>query len=486
MATDKLDFVFKKIDELAAAVAPEYNIINDRLAPAVKIPSISSDRSPDGRKNVVAMTDFLENQLKALHASVHRYPLGPEPDTDLQLPDIIIANYPSTYDANKKTILIYGHYDVQPAGDGWTTNPWTLTEKEGKLYGRGSTDDKGPLLAWLNALEAYQLANIDVPVNLIFCFEGMEESGSTGFATFASSPANSHIFAHVDAACISDNYWLTTRKPCLTYGLRGINYFKLTVEHPGVQLHSGMFGGCVYEPMTDLVILLSKLVDSQGRILIPGIEELVEGVTEEEVQEYATIEFTTRDFQDTIGSRANIFEDPKDTLMHRFRFPSLTIHGITGADSSPNQTTSIAPSVTAKFSIRTVPYMDQNSITNLTTHHLMHEFDKLRSKNTCRVELFGESAPYWLGTSDDANFRAGKMATQRVYKTEPDLTREGGSIGVTLDLQNVLGEKSIMLLPVGMSDDGAHGPNEKLDRVNYIEGSKLLGAYWYYFANPYS
>lgn len=179
------------------------------------------------------------------------------------------------------------------------------------------------MLGWLNALQAYQEAKVDVPVNLIFCFEGMEESGSTGFADFAI--ANAKIFEHVDAACISDNYWLTTKKPCLTYGLRGINYFNLTVEHAGVQLHSGMFGGCVYEPMTDLVILLSKLVDSQGKILIPGINELVDDVSKEEFEEYATIEFTTQDFQQTIGSDANIYNDPKKTLMHRFRYPSLTI-----------------------------------------------------------------------------------------------------------------------------------------------------------------
>jgi len=236
--------------------------------------------------------------------------------------------------------------------------------------------------------------------------------------------------------------------------------------------------------MTDLVILLSKLVDSQGNILIPGINELVDDVSEAEEQEYATIEFTTQDFQNTIGSNANIYDDPKETLMHRFRYPSLTIHGIAGADSSPNQTTAIYPKVTAKFSIRTVPSMERDAVTALTIHYLEQEFKKLGSRNTCKVELFGEMAPYWLGKSDDSNFTAGKAATQRVYKTNPDLTREGGSIGVTLDLQNALGDKSIMLLPVGMSDDGAHGPNEKLNKDNYIGGSKLLGAYWWYFANP--
>ncbi|TGO54241.1 hypothetical protein BCON_0110g00210 [Botryotinia convoluta] len=488
MATDKLDLVFKKIDELATATAPNFNIIHDRLVPAIKIPSISSERTVEGRKHVVAMTDFLADQLTKLNASVERHSLGKEPETELQLPDVIIAKYPKVYESKKKTILIYGHYDVQPPGEGWDTDPWTITEKgedpNKKLYGRGSTDDKGPVLGWLNALQAYQEAEVDVPVNLIFCFEGMEESGSTGFAGFAI--ANRALFEHVDAACISDNYWLTTKKPCLTYGLRGINYFNLTVEHAGVQLHSGMFGGCVYEPMTDLVILLSKLVDSQGKILIPGINELVDDVSKEEVEEYATIEFSTQDFQQTIGSDANIYNDPKKTLMHRFRYPSLTIHGIAGADSSPDQTTAIYPKVTAKFSIRTVPSMDQETVSDLTINYLYQEFEKLGSKNTCTAKQFGETAPYWLASPDDANYKAGKAATQKVYHTEPDLTREGGSIGVTLDLQKALGEKSIMLLPVGMSDDGAHGPNEKLNKRNYIEGSKLQGAYWWYFANPQS
>ncbi|KAF4627038.1 hypothetical protein G7Y89_g11120 [Cudoniella acicularis] len=325
MATGKLDLVFKKIGELA-----QKNFIDGRLKPAVKIPSISSARTPEGRQKVYDMTDFLEKQLKALKASVKRYPLGKQPDTDpiLELPDVITAKYPVTYDSKKKTILTYGHYDVQPAGDGWKADPWTLQEKDKKLYGRGSTDDKGPVLAWLNALEAYQKVNADVPVNLLFCFEGIEESGSIGFAAFATN-------------------------------------------------------------------------------------------------------------------------NPEDTLMHRFRYPSLTIHGIAGADATPDQTTTIYPKVTGKFSIRTVPSMDGNAVTNLTIHYLEQEFRKLGSRNMCKVKLFGESAPYWLGSPNDANFQAGKAATKRVYKTDPDLTREGGSIGVTLDLQKALGaDKSIMLLPL--------------------------------------
>ncbi|KAF7590736.1 hypothetical protein BBP40_002474 [Aspergillus hancockii] len=485
MASDNLDLVFKKIDELSQ------HFIHDRLANAIKIHSVSSVQTVQGRTQVGIMTDFLEKQLKDLGADVKRYSLGNQPGVtpDLPLPDVITAKYPATPDPKKKTILIYGHYDVQPAGEGWTQDPWTLGEVDGKLYGRGSTDDKGPVLAWLNALEAYQKAAVDVPVNLLFCFEGMEESGSIGFSDFAQN--NQDLFTKIDAACISDNYWLTTKQPCLTYGLRGINYFTIAISqkalpgHQPVPLHSGMFGGTVHEPMTDLVILLSKLVDSKGNILIPGINGLVDDVTSDEDDQYNSIQFSMADFEDIIGSKAEIYDDAKETLMHRWRYPSLTIHGISGADCSTDETTAIYPNVTGKFSIRTVPSMEGKAVRALVKHYLEREFEKLGSKNICVVEQFGESAPYWVGKPTDPNFTAGSMATDRIYKTKPDLTREGGSIGVTLDLQNALGpDKSIMLLPVGKSDDGAHGPDEKLDRDNYINGSKLLGAYWYYFANP--
>ncbi|KAE8393187.1 hypothetical protein BDV23DRAFT_170360 [Aspergillus alliaceus] len=422
MSSDTLDQVFNKIDDLS-------EVFKKRLSNAIAIQSVSSDQTTKGREKVYQMTDFLELQLQNLGAKVQRYSLGDEPDTKpvLKLPDVIIGKYPPTPAANKKTILIYGHYDVQPEGPGWDQSAWELTEKNGNLYGRGSTDDKGPVLAWLNALEAYKEAGVDIPVNLMFCFEGMEETGSIG----------------------------------------------------------GIYGGTVHEPMTELIIMLSKLADVDGNILIPGINEMVDTVTKEEEERYKKIDFKMDEFKQTIRSEAAIYTEARDTLMHRMRYPSLTIHGINGADPSENQTTAIYPKVTGKFSIRTVPSMDIKKVGDLVVQYLEQEFEKLGTKNTCEVKAFGESAPWWLGNTNDANFTAGTAATRRVYNTEPDLTREGGSIGVTLDLKNALKPNtSIMLLPVGQSDDGAHGPNEKLSRKNYIDGSKLLGAYWYYIAHP--
>lgn len=145
----------------------------------------------------------------------------------IDLPPIILATYGN--DPKKKTVLVYGHYDVQPAllEDGWATDPWVLTEDaNGRMYGRGSTDDKGPVISWLWVIETHQKLGIEMPVNLKMCFEGMEESGSEGLDQIIFDEADKY-FKTVDCCCISDNYWLGTTKPCLTYGLRGVQTFQL-------------------------------------------------------------------------------------------------------------------------------------------------------------------------------------------------------------------------------------------------------------------
>ncbi|EAW07092.1 M20 family dipeptidase [Aspergillus clavatus NRRL 1] len=479
MSSGDLDKFFEAVDQLSTAFIT-------RLRGAVQIQSVSAD--PAKRPDLETMATFLKTELQLLDASVTLHDLGDQKDTNppLRLPPVVTAQYPKHHDSEKKTLLVYGHYDVQPKGDGhWTHEAFDLTEDHGKLFGRGSTDDKGPVCGWLNAIEAYQKAGVELPVNLMMCFEGMEEQDSSGFSDFIQG-SGKDLFKNVDAICIADNYWLTTRKPCLTYGLRGIDYFTITISGPGKQLHSGIYGGTVHEPMTDLVILLSKLVDSRGNILIPGIAELVEVVTASEKELYQDIDYEMEDLYADIQSKTGaIYDNKVDTLMHRMRYPSLTIHGISGADATPDLTTSIAPEVMGKFSIRTVPNLSSDQVTQLVTDFLDGEFKKLQSPNQYQVKNVG-SAPWWRTDPDDANFTAAGKATEQVYKQKPDLTREGGSIGVTLDLQNALQGKKIMLLPMGTSSDGAHGPDEKIDKENYIEGTKLFGAYFHHFATQSS
>ncbi|KAH8699845.1 hypothetical protein BGZ61DRAFT_351652 [Ilyonectria robusta] len=468
----QLDGFFKQVDSSA-------DDFIERLRKAVAIPSISAEdaRRPD----VVRMGEFLADELKSLGASVELRPLGKQPGKEhLDLPPVVLARYGS--DKSKRTILVYGHYDVQPAekSDGWATDPFDLTvDEKGRMFGRGSTDDKGPVLGWLNAIEAHQKAGVDFPVNLLMCFEGMEEYGSEGLDDLIKEEAKKY-FADAEAVCISDNYWLGTEKPCLTYGLRGCNYYSVEVSGPGADLHSGVFGGTAQEPMTDLVRVLGSLVDTDGKIQIPGIMEQVAPVTADEEGLYDGISFTMETLHESLGSTTTIFEDKKSTLMGRWRYPSLSLHGIEGAFSAPGAKTVIPAKVIGKFSIRTVPDMDIDTTNACVYKFVEEQFAKLKSKNTMKVYA-QHTGKWWVASPKHWNFSAAARAVERVWGVEPDFTREGGSIPVTLTFEEATG-KNVLLLPMGSSTDGAHSINEKLDKRNYIEGIKLLGAYLHYVA----
>ncbi|GAM82342.1 hypothetical protein ANO11243_003210 [Dothideomycetidae sp. 11243] len=467
-----LDAYFKEVDQQA-------DHFIDRLRKAVAIPSVSAEdaRRPD----VVRMGEFLASELKGLGAHVEARPLGPQPHKEhLELPPVIVARYGE--DPKKRTILVYGHYDVQPAlkEDGWATEPFELSiDDKGRMFGRGSTDDKGPVLGWLNAIEAHQKAGVDFPVNLLMCFEGMEEYGSEGLDDFINAEAKK-FFKDADAVCISDNYWLGTEKPCLTYGLRGCSYYSIEISGPGQDLHSGVFGGTAQEPMTDLVRVMSSLVDGNGKILIDGLNDLVAPLTDEEKSLYKDIAFTMDNLYESLGSKTGIYDDKERTLMGRWRYPSLSLHGVEGAFSAPGAKTVIPAKVIGKFSIRTVPDMEPEQVDKLVFAHVNKAFKALGSKNTCNCTL-QHSGKWWVASPKHWNFTAAAKAVQKVWGVEPDLTREGGSIPVTLTFEQATG-KNVLLLPMGSSTDAAHSINEKLDRRNYIEGIKLLGAYLHYVA----
>ena len=427
------------------------------------------------------MGKFLASELEALGAQVELRPLGKQPHKEhLELPPVVVARYGS--DPSKRTILVYGHYDVQPAGkeDGWATEPFELSiDSKGRMYGRGSTDDKGPVLGWLNVIEAHKKAGVEFPVNLLMCFEGMEEYGSEGLDDFINKEAKGY-FKDADAVCISDNYWLGTEKPCLTYGLRGCSYYSVTISGPGQDLHSGVFGGTAQEPMTDLVRILGKLVDTDGKILIPGINELVAPLTEEEKSLYGNISFTMDNLYESLGSKTSVYNDKERTLMARWRYPSLSVHGVEGGFSQAGAKTVIPAKVSGKFSIRTVPNMQPEDVNALVYKYVKDEFAKLGSKNTLDVSLMHDGK-WWVASPKHWNFTAAGKAVKQVFGVEPDMTREGGSIPVTLTFEQATG-KNVLLLPMGSSTDAAHSINEKLDRRNYIEGIKLLGAYLHYVA----
>lgn len=472
-----LEPLFNKIAELK----PRFI---HRLKEAVAIKSVSSDETL--RPEVVNMAHFLKGELQSLgFFDIQLKELGIQPppvsDPSLKLPPIVLGRFGN--DPAKKTVLVYGHYDVQPAlkEDGWDTDPFDMfyNEKKGILFGRGTTDDKGPVIGWLNVVEAHNELKWELPVNLIVCFEGMEESGSLGLDGLIAKEA-SEYFSKVDTVCISDNYWLGTSKPVLTYGLRGCNYYQISISGPGADLHSGIFGGIVAEPMTDLVKVMSQLVDGDGKILIPGVDDMVAPLTDKENALYDEIDFSVEELNAASGSNTALYQKKQDILKHRWRYPSLSLHGIEGAFSAPGAKTVIPANVKGKFSIRTVPDIESSKLDQLVFEHVKKVFASLKSPNTLKVELIHDGN-YWISNPFNESFTAAARATKDVWNIEPDFTREGGSIPITLTFEKEL-KSDVLLLPMGRGDDGAHSINEKLDVSNYINGCKTLGGYLHYYS----
>lgn len=447
------------------------------LSDAVAIKSVSA--WPECRPDITKMVHWVKEKLEAEGAVMETCDVGKQilpSGEELPLPPVLMGHLGK--DKTKKTICVYGHLDVQPAlkEDGWDTEPFVLTEKDGKLYGRGSTDDKGPVLGWIHAIQAFHALKIDLPVNLKFCFEGMEESGSEGLDDLLFQRKETGYFNDVDYVCISDNYWLGKKKPCLTYGLRGICYFNIEVECACKDLHSGVFGGSMHEAMSDLIDLMSKLVDARGNILIPGVCDDVLAVTPEEIQLYESIDFEPEEFRCDIGCRKLMHKDDKTkTLMHRWRFPSLSLHGIEGAFDGVGAKTVIPKKVIGKFSIRIVPHQEPAKIEAAVIKYVEEQFQLRNSPNKMKV-MMGHGGKPWMGDPNHPHYQAASRAVREVFGVDPDMTREGGSIPVTLTFQEVTG-KNVLLLPMGAADDGAHSQNEKIDIYNYIEGTKLMVAY---------
>ncbi|XP_057663218.1 cytosolic non-specific dipeptidase isoform X1 [Diorhabda carinulata] len=450
----------------------------ENLRQAVAIQSVSA--WPHKRGEIKKQLEWAAKKLINLGASAELRDIGMQtlPDgTTLPLPPVLLGSLGN--DPKKKTVLVYGHLDVQPAhkSDGWDTEPFELTEKNGRLYGRGASDDKGPVLCWLHAVEAYQAIGEEVPVNLKFVFEGMEESGSVGLEELLASEKNKFLVG-TDYVCISDNYWLGTTKPCITYGLRGICYFNLEVQCSSKDLHSGVYGGTVHEAMTDLIYLMDQLVDKDGKILITGLYNEVAPVSSTEDEIYKKIEFDVNEYRSDVGTDRLLHNEVKEKiLMHRWRYPCLSLHGIEGAFSEAGSKTVIPRKVIGKFSIRIVPNQTPQQVEKYVVDYINKLWNTRNSPNKMKIYM-QDGGKTWTEDPTHPHYAAASAATNYVYNIEPDFTREGGSIPITITFQEVIG-KNILLLPVGAGDDGAHSQNEKIDIKNYINGHKLLGAYLY-------
>ncbi|XP_049553622.1 beta-Ala-His dipeptidase isoform X2 [Orcinus orca] len=375
------------------------------------------------RRELLRMMDLAADRLRNLGAHVDLVDAGFQqlPDgQSLPIPPIILAELGN--DPKKPTVCFYGHLDVQPARreDGWVTDPHTLTEVDGKLYGRGTTDNKGPVLAWIHAVSTFRALDEDLPVNVKFVIEGMEEAGSLALEELVQKE-KAGFFSSVDYIVISDNLWVSRRTPALTWGTRGNSYFMVEVKCRDQDFHSGTFGGILNEPMADLVALLGSLVDSSGRILIPGIYDHVAPVTEEEKRTYEAIDLDLEEYRNSSQVKKFLF----DTKVKQ---------------------------------------------------HLDYIFSKRNSSNQMTVSMTLGLHP-WVANIRDNQYVAAKRAIKTVFGTEPDMIRDGSTIPIARIFQDAI-QKSVMMLPLGAVDDGEHSQKEKINRWNYIEGSKLFAAFF--------
>ncbi|MFN8475688.1 MAG: dipeptidase [Anaerolineae bacterium] len=364
----------------------------------------------------------------------------------------------------KPTILIYGHYDVQPIDplNLWSSDPFEPLERAGNLYGRGTADDKGQAFATLKAVEAYLKTCGALPVNVKFILEGEEETGSAHLTPFIE--ANVPLLA-ADAVLICDSAWVAPDAPTLIYGLRGLTYVELEVVGPSQDLHSGAFGGPIYNPIQALCDILAHLKDDQGRVQIPGFYDRVRPLSDEERHELARIPFDEAEFRKVTGVPAMAGEAGYSIIEQLGARPTLDIHGIIGGYTGPGAKTIIPSRVAAKISMRLVPDQDPEEIADLFAAEV-----KRLAPPTVRVNVrrFHAASPA-IVDRDTPALRAAARALETAFGKPVLFARDGGSIPVVTDFDRCLGAPTV-LMGFGLPDDNIHAPNEKFALAQFFGG----------------
>ncbi|KAF9439364.1 hypothetical protein BGZ76_000025 [Entomortierella beljakovae] len=374
-------------------------------------------------------------------------------------------------------VLVYGHYDVIAADiKKWDYPPFKLTGKDGYLYGRGASDNKGPILACIFAASELQEEQA-LDVNVKFLIEGEEENGSVGF--FQAVEQNIELFQEADVILLSNSYWLGEDIPCLTYGLRGVIHSTLTINSKQSDLHSGVDGGAVSEPLIDLVKVLSELVNPDRTARIPGFYDCIRPLTSHEDALYDPI--VEDMFNNPAGQRhwdplatGVTKEELKKKLMARWRNPSLTIHQVDV--SGPKNRTVIPRSAKASVSMRIVPDQKVGDITKSFEEHVRKVFNQLDTENEIEIDI-KVVADWWLGDTEDPFFKAAEAAIEQEWGQKPLFIREGGSVPAIRWLERRL-KAAAVHIPMGQSSDQAHLNNERIRLQNLNSGKRVIKAFF--------
>ncbi|RLC90271.1 MAG: dipeptidase [Chloroflexi bacterium] len=423
----------------------------------LKIPSVSTQERH--KPHMAHAAGWLRDKLLA--AGFPRVEVMPTPGHP-----VVYAEWLT--DPQQPTVLIYGHYDVQPVEplELWRTPPFEPTIVGDDIFARGAADDKGQLFIHVKAAEAFKETAGAPPVNIKCIFEGEEEVGSPNLNPFIN--AHQDLLA-ADIAVISDSHILGKDIPAIVYALRGLSYVEVEVTGPAGDLHSGIYGGAVHNPINALCALIASLQDEYGRITIPGFYDQVRDLSTEERAELAKIPFDRAAWLEEAGIQAD-WGDPDYTIIERTTArPTLDVNGIWGGYIQPGAKTVLPSKAYAKISMRLVPDQEPEEITRLISEHLK-EIAPPTVSIAVRNLHGGDAA---VVRRDSPAMKAAFAAYAAGFGVEPIFMREGGSIPVVATFQKVLGIETI-LMGFGLPDDNLHAPNEKLHLPNFYKGIETV------------
>jgi acetylornithine deacetylase/succinyl-diaminopimelate desuccinylase-like protein len=433
----------------------------DELFELLRIPSVSTDSTKKGEIQKAA--NFLLDQLKSLNLS--RVELFETPGN----PIVYGEHCPH---ADKPTVLIYGHYDVQPSDpdDLWDTPAFEPTVKDGNIYARGASDDKGQAYTHVKALESFVKSGEVIPVNVKIILEGEEEIGSPNLVPFINQHKE---MLTCDMVLISDTSMFGKDMPSITYGLRGLAYMEVEVVGPNRDLHSGVYGGAVENPLNVLCEMIAKMKDENGVIQIPGFYDSVIPLTEADRKASAALPFDEEAYKKSLDIDAIHGEKGYTTLERASARPTLDVNGIWGGYTGEGAKTVLPSKANAKISMRLVPDQDPKEIAKLFTEYF-HSI----APDTVKVKVTEHHGGHASITNlDFYGLKAAAKAFEDVFEKDVLFSREGGSIPIVADFKKILGVESI-LMGFGLTSDAIHSPNEKFSIQDFHRGIKTSACFF--------
>lgn len=441
----------------------------DELIELLKMPSISADS---------AYSQDVINTAEAVKESLEK--AGCDIVEMCETPGYPIVYGEKIIDPSLPTVLVYGHYDVQPADpiELWTSPPFepvikkTDIHPEGAIFARGACDDKGQMFMHVKAFE-YMISNNALPCNVKFMIEGEEEVGSESLAWFVKR--NQEKLKN-DVILISDTGMISNTQPSITTGLRGLSYVEVEVTGPNRDLHSGLYGGAVANPINILTKMIASLHDENNHITIPGFYDKVEELSREERDEMAKRPFSLEDYKNALDIDEVYGEASYTTNERNSIRPTLDVNGIWGGYTGEGAKTVIASKAFAKISMRLVPNQDWEEITELFKNH----FESIVPKGA-KVEVKPHHGGQGYVTPiDSIGYQAASKAYSDTFGVTPIPVRSGGSIPIVALFEEELNSKSIMM-GFGLDSDAIHSPNEHFGVFNYLKGIETIPLFYKYF-----